>query len=212
MNDHIKVALLGFGGHAKVIIECLTQNSIPIQCAFVPHGSNQENHLDSKFNLISEDTMADYLNDNLQLINGVGSTRASTKRENLYNSAKKLGFSFYTLISSASYISRSSTINEGTVVFPGSIIQCNSYIGKNVIINNGSCIEHDVSIGDHCHIATRAVLTGNVNIGKNTHIGAGAVVVQGVQIGSNVTVGAGATIFRDIPDNSTVVGHNRILK
>lgn len=43
-------------------------------------------------------------------------------------------------------------------------------------------------------------------------IGAGAKIIGSIVIGSNVCIGANAVVTKNIPDNCTVVGFNRVLK
>ena len=49
-------------------------------------------------------------------------------------------------------------------------------------------------------------------IGNNVYIGAGAKILGDIEIGDNVKIGANAVVTKNVPDNCTVVGSNRILK
>ena len=42
-------------------------------------------------------------------------------------------------------------------------------------------------------------------------IGAGAKIIGPVHVGNNVRIGANTVVTKDIPDNCTVVGANRII-
>ena len=48
-------------------------------------------------------------------------------------------------------------------------------------------------------------------VGENTILCAGAKILGDVRIGKNCIVGANAVVTKDVPDNSTVVGFNRII-
>lgn len=48
-------------------------------------------------------------------------------------------------------------------------------------------------------------------IGKNCIIGAGAKILGDITIGNNCVIGANSVITKDIPDNCTVVGFNKII-
>ncbi|MDP0017013.1 DapH/DapD/GlmU-related protein [Glaesserella parasuis] len=48
-------------------------------------------------------------------------------------------------------------------------------------------------------------------IGNNCIIGAGAKILGDLTIGDNCVIGANAVITKDIPDNCTVVGFNKIV-
>lgn len=49
-------------------------------------------------------------------------------------------------------------------------------------------------------------------IGENTIICAGAMILGNVVVGKNCVIGANAVVTRDVPDNSTVVGFNRVFE
>lgn len=48
-------------------------------------------------------------------------------------------------------------------------------------------------------------------LGDNIYIGPGAKIWGEINIGSNVAIGANATISKDVPDQVTVVGNNKII-
>lgn len=48
-------------------------------------------------------------------------------------------------------------------------------------------------------------------IGNNVFIGAGAKVLGDISVGNNCRIGANAVVTKDVPDNSIVVGYNRII-
>ena len=100
-------------------------------------------------------------------------------------------------------------------------------IGKYTVIR----ARYGVEIGDYTLISWRVnILSQNHNhelnnvpfrfqgysgerviIGKNCWIGCNASILSGVKIGDNCVIGASSVITKDIPDNSIVVGVNRIL-
>ena len=76
------------------------------------------------------------------------------------------------------------------------------------------------SIGDNCIIYHNVTLggTGKENkkrhpdIGNNVMIGCGSKILGPIKIGNNVKIGANSVITKDIPDNSTVIEFNHIIK
>lgn len=80
-------------------------------------------------------------------------------------------------------------------------------IAGNTIIGQNCTIYHQVTIGideSKTNMAPR--------IGNNVFIGAGAKILGSVYIGNNVKIGANAVVTKDVPDGSTVVGVNKIIK
>ena len=103
-------------------------------------------------------------------------------------------------------VSKTATIDEGTVVMAGAIVNADAKIGKHCIINTGASVDHECVLGDYVHIAPHATLCGQVEVGEGTLIGVGASVIPCVKIGKWCTIGAGAAIVKDVPDGATVVG------
>lgn len=84
----------------------------------------------------------------------------------------------------------------------GIIINRTASIGRNVTIF------HQVTIGVNEHHGRPDVAP---TIGDNVFIGAGAKIIGPITVGNNVRIGANAVVTKDVPDNATVVGFNRIL-
>lgn len=51
----------------------------------------------------------------------------------------------------------------------------------------------------------------HAKVGNNCVFGANSTIIGDITIGNNVTVGAGAIVTKDVPDNVTVVGVNKIV-
>ncbi len=95
-------------------------------------------------------------------------------------------------------------------------------IGRRLYVPHisGIIISYYASIGDDCTIFQQVTIgEENINhkgqaphIGSNVYIGAGAKIIGPVNVGNNVRIGANAVVTKDVPDNCTVVGANRIIK
>lgn len=90
-------------------------------------------------------------------------------------------------------------IDENSNVQEGSILHIDTgtpmYIGKNVTIGHQAML-HGCTIGEGSLIVMQAIVLNNAVIGKNCIIGAGAIVTEG----------------KVIPDNSLVIGINKIAR
>lgn len=86
-------------------------------------------------------------------------------------------------------------------------------IGGGAILADGVIIHQNVTLGAlrFDPIERRGIMCQQV-IGKNTIICAGAKILGDVVIGDNCIVGANSVVTKDIPDNSVVVGYNKIVK
>ena len=83
------------------------------------------------------------------------------------------------------------------------VVHGNAVIGHGCVIRQGVTI--GVRSGKYCDRHRAPML------GCNVDIGAGAVIVGDIAIGHNVTIGANSVVTRDVPNDATVVGANRIV-
>lgn len=188
--------LYGAGGHAKVVIEILNQNKIPIGGIFddIPSADSLLGHEILDASELRQ--LKDY-----EFIITIGNNKLRKKI------AKKLGpTKFGTVIHHTSNISESALINDGSLVTASVTINACCKIGDHCIINTGSVIDHDCQIDSYVHIGPNATLCGNIVIEEGALIGAGAVIGPGVKIGKWAIIGAGTVIIKDVPAFKTVVG------
>ena len=117
-----------------------------------------------------------------------------------------MNFVVPTLIHPTAFVSKQSSLGDGTVVLSNSVVQPFSRCGLTCILNTRSSIDHHVSLGDSVHICPGATVGGTVSIGDLSWIGIGSTVSNNLTLTSSVLVGAGATVITDLPFSGTVVG------
>lgn len=183
--------LYGASGHAKVVMDILDAIGVRVE------GLVDDNPEVKELMGVPVYREADGLS---PMIISIGNCAVRKKI------AEGLKCEFGKAIHPTAIISKTATIDEGSVVMQGAIIQTQAKIGKHCIVNSGASIDHECVIGDYCHIAPHATLCGCVQVGEGTWVGAGATIVQGIHIGKNCMIGAGATVIKDVPDGVTVVG------
>ena len=199
MNNEI--IILGAGGHGKVVLDIFLCSE-----KYKVSGLIAKN----RTSLMGIPVIG--TDDDLGYIYKQGITKAFVAvgdnqiRYRLTSLLKENNFELVTGISHASYVSKYTSIGEGTIIMPGSIINSGASIGKGVIINTNTSIDHDDIIGNFCHIAPGSTLSGNVNVGNFSFLGTSTSVIDNITIGSNVMIGGGTTIIKDIPNNCTAVG------
>ena len=200
--------LLGAGGHARVLIDCL--QTIPtVGIAGI---------LDRDPEMIGAEVYGIPILGNDELLPeiiergveyfvvGLGGTSNNNPRKRLFEFAVKHRLKPLTVQHPSALVSHRATIGEGCQLLPGSIVNAGAKLGMNVIVNSGAIIEHDCVIGDHVHVATGAKLSGTVLVGNGAHIGTGATIRQAIRIGEFSVVGAGAVVVKDVPAHTIVVG------
>ncbi len=97
-------------------------------------------------------------------------------------------------------------LGPGTVVFAGAVIQPDAIVGAHAIVNTGATVDHDCVLGDFVHLAPGVHLSGGVRIGEGSLLGIGSSVKPGVEVGRWATVGAGAAVVSRIGDGVVAVG------
>lgn len=190
--------IFGASGHAKVIIECLEANCIPIT----------EIYDDDKSKLDILGYQVSHINpiENEEIIIAIGNNLI---RKKIVNSND---FKYGIAVHPSAVLSKRTKIGKGTVVFHKTIIQADVKIGEHCIINTAATIDHDCTIGDFVHIAPGVTICGNVSIGEITLVGAGTTILPNLIIGKNCIIGAGSVIICHIPDNTTVFGNPAKIK
>jgi sugar O-acyltransferase (sialic acid O-acetyltransferase NeuD family) len=204
----ISVLILGAGGHSKVLIDCLKSNKNINVIGMLDLDTQLHGTSVLGFPVLGDENeiLKQCSPSSVKLINGIGSTGSTAKREHVFNKFKKAGYDFLEVVHPNSYVAENVILEEGVQIITRSVIQPGCHIGKNVIINTNASIDHDCKIGDHAHIAPGVICCGGVTIGKGTHVGSGAVLLQSIHIGDNCLIAAGAVVTRDIGAVSKVAG------
>ena len=195
MNN--KIAIIGAGGHGKVVGEIALLNHYK----FIDFFDDQVKKIkEFPFNII--DTL-DYLNEHLEdydaFFVAIGDNKKRSKKIELL---KKKKVNIISLLHPKSTISKFSSIGIGTCVMANAVVNAGSLIEEGVIINTSASIDHDCLIKDFAHISPNCSISGGVKIGKLTHLGTGTSVHPGINIGNNVKSGIGSKVFKNILDET----------
>ncbi len=205
------VIVLGAGGHAKVIIESLRLSGRQILGLTDPASKVDAEFFGVRL-LGGDDAILKFTNDEVLLVNGVGSLPGSNIRRDLTLQMKRRGYRFAPVIHPSAVVASDVILDEGAQVMAGAVIQSGARIGLSCIVNTGAIIDHDCIVHDHCHIAPGVTLSGNVVVGEQTHIGTGSSVVHGILIGRKCVIAAGSTVYEDLTDNIRYVRRQAVTE
>jgi UDP-perosamine 4-acetyltransferase len=199
--------IIGAGGHARVVIDCLRGSSaklalIAVDCNKSLHGSSLDG-----VSIVGGDEVLGGLAAGTSFTIGLGATSPASARRALFERAVGAGLTPLTVIHPSAIIAFDVEVGRGCQIFAGAILNPGCTLGDNAIVNTGAIVEHDCRISDHAHIAPGACVGGGVTVGTAAHVGLGASVLQEVTIGGGATVGAGAVVIRDVVAGATVVGN-----
>lgn len=198
MSQHSGVAVIGAGGHAKVVISTLLAAGHSIAAVFDDDAAKWETQILGVPVIGPVAALRDR-----QVEPAVIAIGNNAKRREI---AETFDLRWITAVHPAAYVHPSVKLGAGSVVFAGAVIQPDAAIGEHVIVNTGATIDHDCVIGDFAHIAPGAHLAGDVGIGEGAFLGIGCAVIPGIRIGSWTTVGAGGVVVRDLPERVIATG------
>lgn len=195
----MKISLIGSGGHARAVINLLSNNQISLNQIY-----------DNSYHPEKEELIANYLlggkikdipkNDKIVIALGDNTKREFYFKEYFNQIYKK------SIIHSSALIEQDCKIGDANLFFAKILVNCNSQIGNNNILNTACVIEHECRIGNNNHISVGAILCGRVQLGNNCFVGAGSIIKDNISIVDNVTLGAGTVVVKNITEKGTYIG------
>jgi len=192
-----KIAIIGAGGHGKVVGEIALLN-----------GYKTIHFFDERYNEINKFPFQicgkiDYLKNNLKYYDtffvSIGNSIVRSEKTEWL---KKHNVKIVNLIHPKSIISKFSNLGTGNCIMANAIVNPGTSIDEGVILNTACSIDHDCVIEKFVNISPNCALSGNVRIGKFSQLGTGTSVHPGIHIGENVKTAVGSSVYKNILDNS----------
>ena len=194
---HKKIAIIGAGGHGKVVGEIALLNQYKI-INFFDNRANQIKEF--PFTIIDNlDYLSDHHEDYDSFFVAIGENKL---RFDMIEWLKKYNVNIVNLTHPKSTVSKFSSLGGGSCIMANAVVNPGCIIKEGVIINSSASVDHDCVIEDFAHISPNSTLSGGVKIGKFTHLGSGTSVHPKITIGNNVKIGVGSRIFKDILDDT----------
>ena len=191
-----KLAIIGAGGHGKVVGEIALLKQYKIIHFF---DDEIEKIKDFPFTISGNlDYLVNHLKDYDSFFVAIGDNQ---KRYDKLEWLKKQKKNIINLIHPKSTISKFSSLGLGISVMANAVINPGTFIKEGVIINSSASIDHDCMIECFSHISPNCSLSGNVRVGKFTHLGTGTSVHPGINIGNNVKTAVGSKVYKNILNN-----------
>lgn len=190
------IAVLGAGGHAKVVIGVLNSLNLHVSGVYDDDPRKMGARI---LDVPIAGSLSEFDRSPTRAIIAVGD---NVVRKRI--AARTADWA--TLVHERAWVHPSVRLGPGTVVMAGAVVQPDSVLGRHVIVNTGATVDHDCRLGDFVHVAPGSHLSGNTTLAEGAFLGTGSSTRQGVTIGSWAVVGAGAAVVSDLPDNITAVG------
>ena len=185
-----KIVLIGGGGHCHSVIDVIEQENKYEIIGIVDIKENIGKKVLGYEIIACDDDLETIFKTCKNAVITVGQIESNAIRIKIYKKLKHIGFTLPVIISPIAYVSKYSSLDEGTVVMHQALINANVKIGKNCIINTKALIEHDCVVEDNCHISTASVLNGGVIVKENSFFGSNATSKQYIEIDGFIKAGS----------------------
>ena len=198
-NLNKSLAIIGCGGHAKVVTEIAESLGFK-KIFYIDKFIQKKYFLNREVNPKLVETYDEYifvaLGDNY-------------KRERVFKELQKnyKNSQLVSLIHPSAQVSKKCYVDIGSVVMPLCIINSSSKVGKGVILNSNTVVEHDNYIMDFSSLAPSVTTGGNVSIGVRSSISIGSTIKNNVKVGSDSVIGACSYLNKDVGDNCIFYGN-----
>lgn len=145
-----KIAIIGAGGHAKVVADLVLKLPEFELIGFVDEQIAVGTSIYAGKEVILKQTDLSKLGEFCShFFVAIGNNAI---REKLSEKLKQ-DLTLVSLIHPSAQIASEVTIGLGTVVLANSVINASSIIGENCIINSGTIVDHDCNIGANSHLS-----------------------------------------------------------
>lgn len=192
------VAIVGAGGHSKVVIGTLEAAGWLISAVY------DDNPKTWGASVLGHPVVGPisqlHGKPGTQCVIAIGNPAVRAKL------AAELSLQWVTAIHPAAWVHESAKIAPGAVVFAGAVIQPDVVVGEHAVINTGATVDHDGVIGAFANVGPGAHLAGNVCIGVRADLGTGCSVIPSIHIGNDSILGAGSVVVSNIPERVVAFG------
>ena len=189
------IILIGGGGHCKSVIDVIEQEG-QFEIAGIVDKSELLGSNILGYPVIGNDSDLDSLAKKHQhALITVGQIGSPLLRIKLFTLAVRAGFALPSIVSPSAYVSRHSSIGNGTIVMHNAIVNASASIEDNCIINSKALIEHDCLISKHCHISTNVTINGGTTVKSGCFVGSGSTIKESIAISENSFIKAGSLVI-----------------
>jgi UDP-perosamine 4-acetyltransferase len=203
--DQLPVIILGGGGHARVLADCLQLAGRRVLGFTAPE---RQPDLAPGIAWLGDDAaLTGHDPATVELVNGIGSVGTTGRRRQVFVHWTGKAYRFADLRHPTAVVSGLAVeLGHGSQLLAGSLVAPGVRLGDNVLINSRAVVEHDCRVGDHCHVASGAIVCGGCDIGAGVHIGAGATLIQGITIGNGAIIAAGSVVTTNVEPLTLIAG------
>lgn len=190
--------IAGAKGHAKEILQVLSENADGMEIFLFDNLSKQPAPLFNRFKVLqTEEEVKAIFKTDRRFVLGTGAPNA---RKILAQKFIDWGGQLTSVISKHATIgSFEVNLGDGLNLMPGAIIYNSATVGEGSLINTYAVVHHDASVGAYCEIGPSAHILGGASVGDQCMIGSGAKILPRIKVNDGAIIGAGAIVNQNIP-------------
>ena len=185
----MKLALFGYGGHAK-----------EVACQM---GKEVTFFVDDEYSNNIAKPLSTFNPKEYMMIVAVADSK---DRARVINKLPKETKYFTFIHPSVHIMDDNIEIGYGSFIGANSILTTNIKLGNHTLLNRGNHIGHDSVAGNFFSMMPCAVIGGNVTLGDNVYLGSCSNVREKIYVNSNVVIGMNAAVVKDIKTPGVYVG------
>lgn len=198
------IAIIGAGGHAKCVYECLVMQGHRVFGFFDDDRSKTGMELIDGVQVLGgpEEIYRQEAVSAVFVAIGDNSLRLIKYRKLFADGL----YSMPNAVHQRAYISEYAAVGKGNFMMGAALINPGSRIGNCCIINTSATVGHDCVLEDGVQVGPGVNLAGGSKLKEGAFVGIGAKVAPEVTIGAWAVVGAGAVVLEDVPAKAFVCG------
>jgi sugar O-acyltransferase (sialic acid O-acetyltransferase NeuD family) len=193
------VAVLGAGGHAKVIVATLRAMGREVVGCYV-RDANATMIPVLGVPILDERALPTA---DVELVLAIGD---NALRARLAQKLGAAGVLWATAVHPRAIVEPGVVVEPGAMICAGAVLQVDVRVGAHAIVNTSAHVDHDGVVGAFAHVGPGAHVAGDVTIEEGAFVATGASIIPGRRVGAWSVVGAGGVVVTDVPARATVVG------
>jgi len=203
----MNVAVIGGGGHSKVIIDILEKMGGMRIVGIVDANLPMDQHV-LGYEVLGRDADLCRLISDRGIQGLVMAIGDNWRRSRIVASIQSIcpTIEFPNAIHPSAELAKNVHLGIGSVFMAGCVVNSEAAIGNFCILNTNCSVDHDGKVGDFASFAPNSCAGGAVKVGDFTAVCLGANIIDRLTIGSHTVVGAGATVLCDLPSHVVAYG------
>ncbi len=197
------LAIIGAGGHAKCVYECLTMSGYRVAGFYDDDPAKLGEIIIGNTKVMGRPELIFEHRDIEGIFVAIGD---NSRRLDINRRFAREGYMMPNALHRQVSISAFASTGKGNFIMAGAVITPGAEVDDYCIVNTAATVDHDCILSRGVQIGPGVNLAGASRLKEGVFVGTGAKVAPGVTIGEWAVVGAGAVVLNDIAPHSFCCG------